>query len=264
MTKTKQVQENLPLEVEGREITTQDDRVVAAQMAEEQAGLGISDKPEDSFYPLLGVLQKMSPQVDEQSPSYMNGAKPGMFWLKNYEPPLSASLLVQPITMYTEWVEWIPRERGGGMVRRNLKKPGDARCVDMARNQWQMPSGNDLRETRVWAVNLVRSDRSLVNFVFPCASTFNTFARMWHTQMRQHTEKNNKISAPWRNLWRLTTRMRTNSQGTWAVPQAEWLEQVEDIKLLSAGFVFWKAVDDAIKKGLELTEEIQDDSDDSM
>lgn len=258
-------QQNLPLaHQEKRDVAVTDEAALAAQMAEEQAGLGTSDKAEDSFYPLIGVLQKLSPQVDEQSPAFMPGAKAGMFWLKNYEPPLASSITVQPITMYTEWVEWIPRERGGGMVRRSLVQPSNARCVDQARNKWTMPSGNDLKETRVWAVNVIRDDGAFVGFVLPCASTFNTFARQWHTAMRQKFEPNGKVSAPWRNIYKLSTRLRTNAQGTWAVPVFEHVRLVESVKELSMGFAFWKAVDAAVKKGLELTEEIQQDDDDTM
>jgi hypothetical protein len=243
--------------------TVADDEALANQMAEEQAGLGTSDRPEDSFYPLISVLQKLSPQVDDTSQSFMAGAKAGMFWLKNYEPPLATEITVQPVTMYTEWVEWVPRERGGGMVRRNLRQPENAKCLDAARNRWQMPNGNDLKETRVWALNLVR-DNALISFVLPCASTFNTFARQWHTVIRQQYEDSGKVSAPWRHLWRLTTRMRTNSQGTWWIPQFEHVRKVTSTKDLSMGFAFWKAVDSAVRKGLELTEEISRDDDDAM
>jgi hypothetical protein len=243
-------EENLPSQI------NEDDEV--ARLAEEQAGLGTSDRPEDSFYPLISVLQKGSPQVDDTSPHFMAGAKAGMFWLKNYEPPLSTSILVQPITMYTEWVEWIPRNRGGGMVSRRLKQPETAKCVDVAKNRWVMPNGNEVKETRVWALNLVKGS-VVTSFILPCSSTFNTFAKQWHTVIRQLHEPSGNRSAPWRHLWTLTTRQRTNADGTWYIPQYEYARIVDTTQYLKMGFAFYQAVQAAIQRGLELTEEIAAD-----
>jgi len=105
-------------------------------------------------------------------------------------------------------------------------------------------------------LNLVRDDGALVSFVLPCASTFNTFARQWQTVIKQQFESNGKTSAPWRHIWKLSTRQRTNAQGTWSIPQFEHVKKVTSSKDLAMGFAFWKAVDAAVQKGLELTEDI--------
>ena len=48
---------------------------------ETQAGAGFEGATAEDFsIPFITILQKMSPQCDEDSDGYVDGAKPGMFW----------------------------------------------------------------------------------------------------------------------------------------------------------------------------------------
>ena len=63
--------------------TTNAESLPADLMAdlEQNQGAGMENADKDSFAkPMLSVLQKMSPQVDEDDPSYIEGAKPGKIY----------------------------------------------------------------------------------------------------------------------------------------------------------------------------------------
>jgi hypothetical protein len=249
-------------------IAKQEEKLVAQldevdNLAQQDAGKGTSQKPDDKFYPLLTVLQGLSPQCDEDNSGYMEGAKPGTIWLKNFDPSLvdgKEGITVQPVKLYTEWVQWIPRDRGGGMVGRSLVRPSGARCTDPATNKWTL-GGNDLRETRMWVVNLVHNDQ-LFAFVIPCASTLNTFAKQWNTVIDQQFEPNGTKSAAWRHLWKLTTRQRSNTKGKWYVLSFEHVKKVTDKEMYLSGRHLCESVEDAITKGMQLTETVGEDQED--
>jgi hypothetical protein len=234
-------------------------------LAQQDAGRGTSQEASDKFLPLLTILQGLSPQCDQDSPQYMEGARAGVIWLKNFEPPLidgKDGIIVQPAKLYVEWLEWIPRDRGGGMVGRYLTRPARAKCVDVARNKWII-GDNDLRETRVWVVNLIWSGHP-ISFAIPCPSTLNTFAKQWNTVIDQQFEASGTKSPAWRHLWKLVTRQRTNAQGKWYVFSFEHVQKVTSREMYEAGKKLCAQVEESIAKGLQITEAVQEDDDDSM
>src|SRR6516165_11136462 len=84
-----------------------------ADLVGADAGKGVSQARDDKFYPLVSVLHKLSPQVDQSDGRYIAGAKPGSIWLRNFEVEIvdgDQGVVVQPVMMYTEYVAWVPRE----------------------------------------------------------------------------------------------------------------------------------------------------------
>lgn len=83
----------------------------------EFAGCGFENQTSnDMAIPFLGILQALSPQVTKGDPKKIPGAEPGM--LIN---TVTNELLESPVTIvpcYTEclFVEWVPREAGGGFI----------------------------------------------------------------------------------------------------------------------------------------------------
>jgi hypothetical protein len=194
------------------------------------------------------------------SPAYVDGAKAGSIWLRNYDPPIvdgKTGILVQPVKMYKEWVEWVPRDAGGGMVGRYLKRPESAVCRDVATNRWVLGE-HELRETRMWVVNYFNPGP--VAFIIPCQSTMNTFARQWNTVIEQQFEDGGRMSPTWRYLWRLTTKQRQNSMGKWHVLAFEKGEKIMDRDRAMAGHLLLKSVSEAIEQGLRLTETIGEET----
>lgn len=87
------------------------------------AGAGSENMGQDDVAtPFLGILQKMSPQADEDDDAYIDGAKAGMFYNNVTGQVIDVSevaMLVVPVHYEREYVEWVPRSSGGGMAGRH-------------------------------------------------------------------------------------------------------------------------------------------------
>jgi len=81
------------------------------------AGAGMEEATADSYaMPFLLILQKMSPQVDENDGAYIDGAKAGMI-MQNVTNELydgKDGILFQPVYFKREFIRWGAREGGSG------------------------------------------------------------------------------------------------------------------------------------------------------
>ena len=81
-------------------------------ITEQDAGLGVSFKAEDQLLPLIYVLQNGSPVVDKRGDSYVPGAEPGHFWLRNAVNPIrngdGAALLLFQLKSVRTWIGMAP------------------------------------------------------------------------------------------------------------------------------------------------------------
>lgn len=93
------------------------------------AGAGMESADKDSFaIPFLSVLQKGSPQVDEASGVAIDGAKSGMLY-ENVTGALTdgkTGLLIVPCAYKRVFVQWAPREGGGGYKGEHTPEAIDA------------------------------------------------------------------------------------------------------------------------------------------
>jgi hypothetical protein len=189
---------------------------------QKHAGKGVSTKSEDSLVPLVYVLDSKSPQCDERSGQYIPGAKGGHIWLRNYAVvDGQTGIKFQPCSdIWVDWVEWVPRERGGGFVGRHPTRPEDAIEAPHPENpnkkRWMRQNGNEVRETRNVAGYVITS-RGDLPFVIPFSSTGHTVAKGWNFTMMTHKLPNGDIEPSFARRYLLKTRQRTNTQGKWYV-----------------------------------------------
>lgn len=213
-------------------------------------GKNVSTKAEDNLVPFLKVLQKMSPQVDKRNDAYIEDAEAGLIWLRNYpDMPLvngDAGIVFQPCFMGKEWIEWVPREKGGGVVARwtyddadpNKGRPDDCQLTDKPgdnRQIWMRPNGNEVIETRSIA-GFVHLGELRLPYVLPLQSTGHTFAKEWNGMWRlkkqsayiRSQDPGFKFPDGWADgiapsyayTYRLVTKHRSNSKGDWFQFQA--------------------------------------------
>lgn len=188
-------------------------------ITEQDAGLGVSFKPEDQLLPLIYILQTNSPVVDKRGDVYIEGAEPGHFWLRNSLEPIRDGIQgidAIPCEMHRTWIEWLPNR--GGFVARHPEQPSDVKTT--------MIRGDDGREKQVLvrgeSGNIIQDTREffiLVDgwpFVLPCTGTKHTFARSWETMFHQFKHpKTNKVMPAFSRKYRLTTVPQSNAQGKW-------------------------------------------------
>lgn len=234
------------------------------------AGKGVSTDAADNMVPLIYILQSGSPQAKKNNPAYVDGAEAGMFWLRNSSVPLAQWLEFQPCYFYKDFVEWVPRDDGGGFVGRHNCKMVDGKEVpdhpeakaqtDEVTRQvnWVLPNGNDLVLTRYHVGYAIRGD--LVEpYILPFTSTGHTVSRGWmqqigtkrfsqHPILKEISGANGDPIAPsCAFIYRLNLREKSNKQGDWfqvEVGQSRPTAQEE----LDRGMALFDAFESGAKK----------------
>lgn len=210
---------------------------LAGRMSQD-AGKGASRAQEDNLVPLVYILQAQSPQVNKRGAEHIEGAEPGSIWLRNHPHPIvdgEEGILFQPCYFTKDWVEWVPRSKGGGYAGRHPNRPAEAEekpdPENPNKNRWMLPNGNEVRETR-YHIGLVHLPSGKVPYVIPMSSSGHTVSRQWMFMMNSKQIPGQNGSAPtWACLYRLRTKERTNAAGTWFtwdVSDAGWVQTEED------------------------------------
>lgn len=210
---------------------------------QQDAGKGVSTLARDNIIPMIYVLQPLSPQVqDRDKDRFIEGAKPGFFWLRNSPVPIvdgDLGMAFQPCHFKRDAVEWIPRDMGGGFVARHSFIGPDESLDEMAkRMKWDVePSDNkrrpptyrngdnEIKEVRYHAgfvhgglLGLADAAGLVLPFVIPFAGTGHGVSRGWMTSINQHTfpGDSSKVLPACTRLYKLTTKWRKNAAGEWA------------------------------------------------
>lgn len=242
-TKKAPMTENLP--------TTTTAAGLPAELAEQMladAGRGVSTAREDNIVPLIYILHPLSPQVNKRNSDYIDGAEGGSIWLRNAPTPIVSGeegILFQPCHFSKDWVEWVPRDNGGGFVGRSDNVPADAERREdpkqPAKVRFIRPNGNEVIGTR-YHIGFVYLPSGLVlPYVIPMSSTGHTVSRQWMVMMNARTI-GGRIAPSWAGIYRLKTKERSNAAGTWFtwdVQDAGWVQSAEDYargRTLNASF----------------------------
>ena len=227
-----------------------------AERAARDIGKGASKDQADNMVPLIYILQAQSPQVMKRNPQHIEGAEAGSIWLRGVADPVidgDEGILFQPCYWHKDWVEWIPRDAGGGFVGRHPTLPEDAKNIADPRNpnrmNWMRPNGNQLRETR-YHVGLVHGRGAPMPFVIPMSSSGHTTSRAWMFLMNS---KHHPSGGTWPTcayIYRLKTKLRTNAQGEWYA----WDIIDENVQVDIKEYELGAALHDAFDSGAKTAE----------
>ena len=209
---------------------------IAAQMKQD-AGKGVSTAQEDNLVPLIYVLQPLSPQVEKGNDAQIEGAEPGSIWLKNAPEPIvdgEEGILFQPCSFQKNWVEWIPRDNGGGLVGitedcpKEAKEEKDGNVI-----KYVMPNGNEVKETR-YHYGFVHIGNERLPYCIPLTSTGHTVSRDLMSRMRSKHLPDGTPAPSWAYLYRLKSVRKQNKKGTWyqfTIEDHGWVETADDYNL---------------------------------
>lgn len=154
----------------------------------EDFGAGFEDfTSDDVAVPFIAILQKGSPQVEEDNPKYLKGAKSGMLF-NTVSGELfdgkETGITVIPVHRVRNFIEWIPKDEGGGLV--NVFSPDAPEVLEVLKTQkaygkLKIGDGNDLVETfSVFAI-LVKPDGAMDRVVISFASSQIGTYKRWMT-----------------------------------------------------------------------------------
>ena len=153
----------------------------------DDAGAGYENQSAaDMAMQFVNVLQKMSPQLEESDGLFIEGAKEGdLYNTVTNELLPQGTEFIPGITEHV-YVEWIPRDEGGGFVARHAM---DSPLVVKAKanykfGEWKTDGGNDLIETFYIYGVLVMDGGQLIPAVIAFAKTKIKVYKGWNTKIR--------------------------------------------------------------------------------
>lgn len=212
-------------ETTGTDVAERKENMPASPYGED-AGAGFEDvTSEDLAIPFISILQNGSPQVDQDAPEYIDGAKPGDIFnsvtLETFDG--SDGILFIPVHRHHHFVEWIPRDQGGGFVA--TYEPSNPMVQDAraggAFGTLETPDGNDLVETfSVFGLMLdPDSPEEYQQVLIAFSSTQIKHYKRWMTRMRSivmRDDDGRRFTPPmFAHLFGLTTQKEENKKGKW-------------------------------------------------
>ena len=218
-------------------------------------GTGLEDTSSDDFaIPFLQMLQALSPQLNKNDGKYIKGAEQGNIYntVTGDVTDGDEGLIVVPCYYNKKYLEWSPRESGGGLVNTHDSRDILAQCVKNDRGQFVLPNQNYIAETAHFYVMICNEDETeWTQAVIAMTSTQLTKARKWVSQMKQRRVQNSSgamVEAPmFLFKYRLKTVAEQNDRGSWygwsigledqASNKAMILEGANFLKMIKSGDV---------------------------
>jgi hypothetical protein len=185
----------------------------------EHAGEGVSTDAGDNLVPSIRTLQPLSPLV------VSGQAQAGDFDITGQIISGKEGFWFQPCWNQTNmWLEFNPRERGGGYVAIHpwvgydkngiaIPPPG---LVSLSPLTHKTREGNDVVHYNVWAGILWAAPRQGLERAIKFVKTGHTVRKNWNTKAMQSNRFENGASQPLcAHLYRLTTYQQRNAKGAW-------------------------------------------------
>lgn len=214
-----------------------------------QSGAGLENITRDDIaLPFLGVLQKMSKAVDEEDTGHVDGAKAGMIINTVTREIFDSGLEIVPVFFEKKWVEWIPRNKGGGWVATWDSK-------EEAEKGRRADGGTEIIDTNNHYVLFRNKAGEWEAAILSCTSKKLKASRMWNAAQGRVTIPvgNEKRLAPsWSRRYILKTVSEKNDKGTYFTIVIDPVHPFEDgwvdMATFEVGSEFYRQVKSGAKK----------------
>lgn len=199
-------------------------------------------RTEDLGIPFLIIVQKGSPEVDKTHADYktkrIEGAEVGSIVntvTREIVGGEAEAAIFIPCSYERAFVEWKPRDTGGGFVRQHASDSILATVQRGEDNRDYLPNGNVIVTTAYFFGMLVKEDGATEKCVISMTSTQLKKARLW-LNMAMQLKVNvggEKIQAPlFSHRYALTTVPEQNQDGSWMGWHVETDGMVSNPKLI--------------------------------
>lgn len=245
-------------EVAGTDVVAPDSegRSAASYDYGDEDGAGFEGMTQDELLiPFLNLIQKGSRVADEEHTEYIEGAKAGFIMNSVSEALVDGKegILFIPVHRENNWIEWIPRDKGGGFVARH--EPGSDIVAkakeDFDFGAWETPDGNDLVDTRYIFGLIVDEDGGYQPAMIAFSKTQLKPYQKWMSQARgiqgRDPRTGRRKTIPlFGHTYRLTTRGRQNESGSWHIWNAKLSEPADRANGVGAAEASRLAPDDEL------------------
>lgn len=231
------------------ELTTKKETLPASLMSDLLSGEGVDYDTSELQIPFVRVIQALSPQIKKNDSAFIKGASQGDafntvtgdYW--NGEEGFE----VVPCLQQTKYLEFIPRDQGGGGFVGELSAddPNIARATRTGGKEI-LPNGNELVKSDQHYCMLIGSDGLYQPVIVDMKSTQLSVSRRWKTQIAMLKVKDAqgvlKTPALFGTVWRLTTVEQSNDMGTWYNWSVEKVKMIDDEALIQEAINFRKSI----------------------
>lgn len=176
----------------------------------------------DLAIPFYGILQALSPQV-KKGPQRIDGAEEGSIYntVTQSVTPGDQGITVIPCGYMKRWVEWVPRDAGGGFVGQHERQPEGVKQVTTAEGRIKnvLPNGHEIIETAYFFILRILPTGGVERAIIAMSSTQHKAAKKWvKMQMDFVIQSNGKtINLPgYAQIYTLTTKMESKGNNSWA------------------------------------------------
>lgn len=185
---------------------------------EQYQGDGLGNVTADNLMiPRLGIIQKLSPQLDKNKSEYIKEAEVGDIVDVGTGDLFKEGIIFLPVLFKTDWLEWAPRASGRGLINIHRDSAILEQCTVDEKKRNVLPNGNYIAETaQFFGLNVTADLRK--SFI-PMTSTQLRKSRKWNTLSTGERIKNKagQLFMPplWYRFYSLTTGHESNSEGDW-------------------------------------------------
>ena len=232
------------------------------------AGEGVDYETSELQIPFIRVIQALSPQIKKSDPAFIQGASQGdafntvtsQYW------DGSEGLTVIPCYQETKYLEFKPREDGGGgfVGERPANDPEIAKTTRDGSREI-LPNGNELVKSDQHYCLVVGEDGMTQPAIIDMKSSQLSVSRRWKTQiaMLKVKSKDGAMRTPalYANEWQLTTIEQSNNMGTWFNWTIERVGFVSDRAMFEEAKTFRESIMKGEAKAVQEEPVQQSDSD---
>ena len=208
--------------------------LTALSVFEEDAGSGLENiGAEDVTVPRLKILQALSPEVNSRDGKYIKDSAAG-----DITNTVTRELFqgeegceVIPVTYKRYYLEWQPREDGGGLVKQHTDQAILQQTTKNDKNQDVLENGNYI-QTSATHYALVVDGESFQTVMIPMSGTQLKKSRAWNSVASTLKVKagDGRVFTPpiYSHKYKLTTVPESNDLGNWFGWNIELVGQLGD------------------------------------
>ena len=214
---------------------------VLAEDSKSMSGFGTLNLARDTAIPYISILQTSSPQVNPSKAEYIESAKAGQLYNTVTQETFD-TLEAIPVYYHLKYVEWKPREQGGGFINSHDADSGIIGQTkrDPMTNKMVLPNGNHIVQTAYHYVLMI-TDGGYQNAVISMSSSQLKKSRRWNSLMLSQKIKgpSGMFTPPtYAFTYNLSSVSESNDRGSWFGFAVEKGSQVTDASIYGESKAF--------------------------
>ena len=185
-------------------------------------GTGLEDTDSGDYaIPFVRVLQSGSPQLKKNHAKYIEGASQGMLFntVSSAVYDGDEGILVIPCAYTKKYIEWVPRDAGGGIVNSEHTVDILKSATQNEKKKYLLANGNEVQETAQYFAIIVNNEEEPEEALLSFTSSQLSFSRRWNSMLKTSRVKNSAgdmVLAPmFANVYRIKTVEQSNDLGSW-------------------------------------------------